>query len=133
MSTLRWGIKSSLVRYVEAMPDGTVTCSSEVTRTPQGFVFPGTDLNFIGWVQLVGHGGMLNLLFKAPALEQGAHGWHLTIADPDTPSERLVFASIATFDGTHGSVTTLTQDGADLFFGPYELGTVLDDPTVEPC
>jgi hypothetical protein len=55
-------------------------------------------------------------------------------ADPDAPTRRLHFADVAAVvaaDGAeHGTGTTLAADGADLFFGPYEQGTPLDDPVV---
>ena len=75
--------------------------------------------------------GMLRLTIARPAIIETSGGWVLEIADPDEPSRRMTFATIAAFDGTRASSTALTQDGADLFFGPYERGTAIDDPMVE--
>lgn len=138
--SLRWGIKQSLLRYVRGMPDGAVTVSGgasavEDSATESGFRFPADEttdavLAFRGTVTLTGHGGMMRVVLADPALVETGAGWVLEIADPDDPSIRLVFATITDFDGQRATGTALTEDGADLFFGPYERGTVMDDPVV---
>lgn len=139
MNSLQWGIKSSLLRYVQGMPDGTIEVSRGAAETAEGFVFPATftvegELSFRGTVTLTGHGGMLHLPLSDPALVAEGAGWALTIADPDNADERLQFARagqlIETDRGLCAVGTVLTSDGADLFFGPYVAGTPLDDPCV---
>lgn len=129
---LHWGIKASLLDYVRGMADGSVEAAGGAAISESGIRFPGVaDLAFRGTVTLTGHGGMLRVTIAEPALVETAEGWVLEIADTDDPSRRLAFATIAAFDGSRASGTALTQDGADLFFGPYERGTAIDDPVVE--
>lgn len=132
MSTLRWGIKASLLGYVRGMADGRVEVADGATADGDAFVFEGADasLVFRGSVALTGHGGMLRVTIADPAVVEAAGGWVLEIADPDDPDARLRFATIAAFDGTTASGTALTEEGADLFFGPYTTGTPIDDPRV---
>lgn len=141
MSALSWGIKESLLGYVHGMPDGRVEVSGGAAVTPAGFSFPadgapdGGRLGFRGAVTLTGHGGMMRVVVADPCLVETAAGWDLTVRDDEDPSGRMRFATVdaLTPDGDGGrtaSGTRLTQDGADLFFGPYTAGTPLDDPRV---
>ncbi|MFC7765968.1 HtaA domain-containing protein [Leucobacter soli] len=96
-------------------------------------------LSFAGNVHLRGHGGMLDLPIASPALQRDADGWFLSIADPDEAPEsgvRIVFARVERLEtdpAGHpsavllGTGVTLTEDGAMLFFGPYQHGTPLAD------
>lgn len=130
MSTLVWGIKASLLRYVRGMPDGVVATDGGATESPLGFTFPGETLRFSGSVTLTGHDGMMRVVLADPAVVETADGWMLEIADPDDPAARLPFATVGAFDGIDGTGLALTAGGADLFFGPYEQGTGLEDFTV---
>lgn len=131
MTALDWGVKASLLAYVRSMADGRVETVGGATTTGTGFRFEGADaLAFRGVVTLTGHGGMLRVTIADPAIVQVDGGWVLEITDPDDPSSRLPFATIGAFDGRRAGDTALTQHGADLFFGPYERGTAIDDPVV---
>jgi hypothetical protein len=131
MTALDWGIKASLLGYVRRMDDGSVEAREGAATTSTGIRFDGAGgLAFRGAVTLTGHGGMLRVTIADPAIVQADGGWVLEIADPDDASSRLAFATIAAFDGRRASGTALTEDGADLFFGPYERGTPIDDPVV---
>lgn len=133
MTVLLWGVKQSLIGYVRRMPDGAVELHGGAIETAEGFEFPsvlGEDLRFRGAVVLTGHGGMMHVTIADPALVRAGGGWILEIADPDSPAVRLPFATIESFDGTSASGSALTEEGADLFFGPYEAGTPVDDPRV---
>ncbi|GAA1420289.1 HtaA domain-containing protein [Agrococcus citreus] len=128
---LDWGIKASLLDYVRGMGDGTVEAAEGAEATETGLRFPrAIGLAFRGSVTLTAHGGMMRVTIADPSIVETSAGWAIEIADPDDPSRRMAFATIAAFDGTRASGTALTQDGADLFFGPYERGTALDDPSV---
>ncbi|QUW18706.1 HtaA domain-containing protein [Agrococcus sp. Marseille-Q4369] len=137
MTALVWGIKASLLDYVRGRGAGSVEAADGATAEHDAFRFPagsrttGTDGAFLGSVTLTAHGGMLRLVIAEPAIVQSPGGWTLEVADPHEPGARLAFATIAAFDGERASGTALTQDGADLFFGPYEPGTPIDDPRVE--
>lgn len=131
MTTLDWGVKASLLAYVRRMADGSVEATGGATTTDAGIRFEGVGrLAFRGTVTLTGHGGLLRVTIADPAIVEADGGWLLEIADPDNSSSRLAFATIAAFDGRRASGTALTQDGADLFFGPYAQGTAIDDPVV---
>lgn len=136
MSELHWGIKSSLLSYVRGMADGTVTVEEPARLDDEGPCFPGEDLRFRGALALRGHGGMLNLTFRDPQIDD-AGGWRLSVLDPYELETRLVIATIGKLDTdpdgtTRGTSVALTADGADLFFGPYTDGTALDDLAVTP-
>lgn len=143
---LTWAVKDSLVAYVRgAAGGGSVTPVDGATEPEPGvFAFglaePGPDrLAFTGGVQFRAHGGMLDLPIVSPWLERDAAGWCLSIPDPDEAPEsgiRLVFARVGSVsmdaDGAEpgairGSDVTLTEEGAMLFFGPYQHGTPLAD------
>lgn len=132
MSALVWGVKASLLDYVRGRGAGTVEAADGATAEGDAFRFPGAaDGAFRGSVTLTAHGGMLRVVIAEPALVQSSEGWRLEIADPHEPGARVAFATIAAFDGERASGTALTQDGADLFFGPYVAGTPVDDPRIE--
>ncbi len=129
--SLLWGIKGSLLDYVRGMGDGTVETAGGATAAEDGLRFPRADgLAFQGAVTLTAHGGMLHVTIADPSLVETATGWAIEIADPHDPSSRMTFATVAAFDGRRASGTALTQDGADLFFGPYQRGTAIDDPRI---
>lgn len=133
MTALVWAVKTSLVGYVRRMPDGRVELDG-TTETDGAFAFPAADADtatFTGSVAFLGHNGMMRVVIADPWLTREGQGAVLSIADPDDPSIRLDFARIARFDGRQATGTTLTADGADLFFGPYVEGTPLDDPRIE--
>ncbi|SFS14843.1 Htaa protein [Agrococcus baldri] len=154
---LVWGIKASLLSYVRGMSDGSVEASAgaeaaagadaagadasggteagDGTAAEGGFRFRRRDdasapYAFRGTVVLSGHSGMMRVVIADPALVESGGSWALEIADPDDASIRLRFATIEAFDGRRARGTALTEDGADLFFGPYTAGTPLDDPIV---
>lgn len=138
MSALVWGVKASLLDYVRGMPDGAVTLDG-VRESDDGFVFRSAEApddgirRFIGSVTLTGHSGMMRVVIAHPWIAVDAG--ELSIADPDDPTVRLAFARIAELEPDDDGAlrargTTLTADGADLFFGPYREGTALDDPLV---
>ncbi|WP_166408768.1 HtaA domain-containing protein [Labedella phragmitis] len=139
MTHLDWGIKETLVGYVTGMADGEVATEDGAGAVGRSFRFPlvrrdGDVLSFSGRVVMTGHGGLLNVVIGDPAIEHGTDGWTLTIADPDVPDDRLVFATLEGIEESDAGLTVasaaLTEPGADLFFGPYTRGTPLDAPTV---
>lgn len=137
MTALVWGVKASLIDYIRSLPDGSVEMSDGAVATGAGFRFAQSErggLRFTGTVTLTAHNGMLHIVIADPELQPDGAGLLLTIADPDDPTLRLPFGQAAgmqaTTEGDRCTGTTLTEDGADLFFGPYEAGTPLDDPLV---
>lgn len=127
MSALVWPVKRSLLVYVRGMSDGKVTTGGGAHEDAAGFVFPGDGMTFSGSVAFTGHGGMMRVVLADPAVIPHGETWVLEIADPDDDTSRLPFAEVAAFDGSAGTGVSLTAEGADLFFGPYEAGTPLED------
>ncbi len=130
MSALVWAVKRSLLGYVRGMSDGVVATTGGAQEDPAGFVFPGEGVVFSGSVTFTGHGGMMRVVLADPSLTAHGETWMLEIADPDDAALRLPFAEVASFDGSTGTGVSLTAAGADLFFGPYEAGTPLEDFTI---
>ena len=130
MSALVWAVKRSLAGYVRGMSDGAITTDGGAHEESAGFVFPGEGHVFSGSVTFTGHGGMMRVVLADPALVAHGEAWILEIADPDDAAVRLPFAEVASFDDSTGTGVSLTADGADLFFGPYEAGTPLEDFTI---
>lgn len=135
MSRLAWGVKASLLGYVRGLPDGRVLLEG-VEEHDSRFAFPSdveADLidssvrHFHGSVTLLGHHGMMRVVLADPWLHPVPPGAVLSLADPEATGGRLGFARVAHVDGVVGTGTTLTAEGAELFYGPYVEGTVLDD------
>lgn len=133
MTAMQWSIKASLLGYVRGMGDGAITATDGAQAIEGGFRFEQVQEGvFRGAVTITGHGGMMRVVIADPAIVETDAGWVLEIADPDDAATRLRFATIAAFDGERATGTALTEDGADLFFGPYRRGTELDDPVIAP-
>lgn len=146
MVHLSWTVKESLLNYVVDRADGVVDVEAPAKQSVDGsFWFPaagggdaaegeGAATKFAGGVRLRGHGGMLDLPLRNPWIERTAAGFVLTITDPDDVDARLPFVTVERFDvrgnSRFGVTTSMTADGADLIFGPYEAGTPFDDPVI---
>lgn len=138
---LVWSVKSSLIGYVRGMAHGEIILDG-IAEEQDGFAFPAADdlgdgvLRFRGAVTLVAHGGLMNVTLRDPSLTRDGDEWVLAIADPDDPAVRLPFARAKSLvdhgNSLRGTGSALTADGADLFFGPYEPGTPVDDPIIRP-
>lgn len=138
MSRLAWGIKASLLAYVRGMPDGRVVLDGVEERGACFIFAPDREADsvdpsvrhFAGSVGLLGHHGLMRVVIADPWLHPAGPGAELTIADPDAPGGRLLFARVERLEAGTAAGTTLTAQGADLFFGPYVEGTGLDDPSI---
>lgn len=137
--SLRWPIRETFVEYVERMRDGLVLVEDGAQRLAEGFSFPlverirtqeGEVLRFRGTAAFRGHGGLLAVEFGALEIVRGREGARLDIAEPGFPGERLAILDLgeprATRGGTVFEAPTLTEEGADLFFGNYRPGTRFD-------
>lgn len=134
---LCWGIKSTFTTYVESMSDGNVAVSDGAERMADGaFFFPlvdeyevdGAQVNeFGGCVQFTGHHGMLVVTLTGLQLvTEGEHA-SLTIEDALSPTGRLTLVEMSgrhsEGDAERYASPKLTEDGADLFFDNYPVGT----------
>lgn len=137
MSFLIWPVRTSLIRYLSALPDGALSVEDGVEADPVSgaFIFPGdpadeSERRFRGDLRMRAHGGMLFVRIAQPALEDGdGGGLDLTVLAPGEGGGRLVLAHLAERARTDGAVlydTRLAEPGAALFGGYYRPGEELD-------
>jgi hypothetical protein len=144
--TLRWGVKSSLRRYVSAMPDGSIAAIGPAALDDASrALFPGAwcadegstwdglhvVARFQGSLRFYGHGGLLDLAISEPWLVGSETSFELTIEDPDDVRGRSPMARLAAFSQPIAGESELidarlTAVGAELFFGNYRAGDELD-------
>lgn len=134
---LMWAIKSTFTTYVESMSDGEVSVFDGAVRRSDGsFFFPlasdvscGSErvMTFTGMVQFTGHRGMLVISIGGLQLIDDGESMLLTIEDSLMPDGRLTLVELPSrqIEGetTRFPEPTLTEDGADLFFENYRVGT----------
>lgn len=141
---LRWGVRTSFLRYVANLHDGRASVSDGASMTlddPQLVVFPldpelttAEVLAFRGDLRLAGHGGLLFLRLAQPRLELGVdeEPATLTVADPMTEDGsgprlalvRLTLTRVA--DGWSGTDVRITEEGTSLFNQMYPAGEAFD-------
>lgn len=148
VTAMRWGIKQSLMNYVEGLPDGKVTVSNPALREGAEFVFPSEaagahfdleslsgELVFEGKVILSGHWGGLRIELATPriVLSQGSgrlqlsqlglldHNPHFTVANLSTsPSSKSPQFEVS-----------LAEQGRILLGEQYETGALLSPLMLE--
>ena len=136
---LEWPILVRFTEYVRRMIDGRIVLEGGAGEPADGvFAFPlvqavnvdaETNYAFDGTVRFTGHGGMLNLPLGGFEIRVSKSGdCQVTIADPDEPHVRLLFA---TATATHepdsiGLIPSLTEDGSELYFYRYPAGFTLE-------
>lgn len=134
---IEWGIRSSFVSYVEALPDGRVQVGDGAQRSEDhAFLFPGIlqptgDIHCTGFVRFGGHRGMLSVMFEDFRIHRnqevcahvnGADCCIATLSNGrEGPGERLVFEKV-----------TLTDDGAFVLGDIYRPGDPLRPLTIVP-
>ena len=141
---LIWGLKTSLLGYVEALPDGSITVSGGATRAVGGEIrFPFAErsspagrpeVRFTGSVILSGHSGVMRIGIRDPWIELAPDGAVLTVIDEalDDGLSRITVARVTVVtDGDsswHCTPVRLTADGA-LILGAlqYYEGMAVDD------
>lgn len=145
-ATLSWGVKQSFRSYVEAT-GGVIEAAGGAERRADGaFSFslaPGGDLRlgedgkpqgsgaFQGQLRFEAHGGMLSVKLADPAVQIGAAGAALTIADGGAGGRRLEIAKLdldaITIDGGEIVIpAALSMDGSRVLGDHYPPGTALD-------
>jgi hypothetical protein len=139
---LTWGIRESLLGYIDLLPDGSVTLSDGVSGSAEGpFAFPSQEilyehqsctgtLKFHGSVAIKGHGGILSADLEQPWIElshpeaklSGLLGGrredlvNFVLDAPANENGQLVWAS----------TTYLTKAGAVWLGGHYVEGEEMD-------
>jgi hypothetical protein len=147
VAALHWGVKTSFRGYVAMMGGVTEVGAGAEIAADGGFTFsvaPYSDLaldatgaltgqgQFLGSVRFEAHGGMLKVYLADPALEIGATGAMLTVADSADRTRRVTIALLDLAAMTRGDdgeaviPTALTMEGCQLLGDHYPPGTVLD-------
>jgi hypothetical protein len=134
---LEWGVRTSLLAYVEALPDGCVQAGDGAIRRGEVFAIPGRPTGadvfaFDGTVHFAGHHGVLDVTLTAFRLHRTGETAEL-FADIAGELTRIAeLAGVRTDDGAllHSGMVTLTDDGAAVLGGVYSPGTPLAPITV---
>lgn len=139
-STLRWGVKRSLLDYVSRLGDGRIAWRpgqtpaefplSHGTESPQGRRF-----GFAGGLRLSGHAGMLDVVLEDPAIDLDSGMLLVGVKQSTEPVAILVLGDPVIDDGDHGVTVTyptpeLTPDGVVVFGSVYPEATVFDPVVV---
>ncbi|GGC98912.1 hypothetical protein GCM10011512_27280 [Tersicoccus solisilvae] len=150
---LTWGIKDSLIAYVEGPAAGEVEVADPANRTEEGFHFPwaATDVAtdpvtapaaagdgsyvFTGSVRFTGHWGALDVLLADPRITLTGRTGELAVRDRGhrDPTATLVIADLALVDDavegadarTLELTATLTAHGRFLLGAQYRIGEEL--------
>jgi hypothetical protein len=151
--SLRWGIKSSFVKYVDSSPDGERTAEGVGESSGEDapvFEFPCADvvsgpeaemvLEFSGSLRFRAHRGMLDVNFAAPTVSfqngfaeirvldgSGEQGRRMTIAKFAAEAPKLDAGSIS----IQSSEVFLTTLGSQLLGDVYPARTLLDPLVID--
>lgn len=143
-TTLIWGIKKSLLEYVEGLEDGTVEVTAPATRTGGEFTFtldeeasdfdPATRrgiLQFRGSVVLTGYWGTMRVELTDPQLSVGEIATDLLVKTSSMfTGERfdpIASVAVTTFEPELLGTTRLTSAGRLLLGEQYQVGQELSD------
>jgi hypothetical protein len=146
-TTLRWGIKQSLVAYIEKLDDGATELTGPVTRSDDEFIFTSDDatshfdietglgtLQFEGTVTFTGHWGGMRIAIENPRLTVTATGAELAtrVTSVFGPDAFHPFAHVDLVRAHHELVgmVTLLPGGVQLMGPQYQVGQELSPLTV---
>lgn len=133
-NTLQWGIKESLVKYIDSLKDGEVTLEGTVERKDDLFTFyidqnaskfdPESFegvLQFSGVVTFTGYFGAMNIRVGDPRIilknGKGLLGVVVESVFADPRIDPIVLLTVTQNDTSIECRTTLTNEG-QMFFGP---------------
>ena len=130
---LAWGIHVPFRQYMQriwdgqmAAGDGAALLESEETYFPlECDTAISGELRFTGFVEFIGHNGMLAVTVRDPWLQSISGQWSLTIVDPFDSRTRMPLVEVD-FQNAGIGTARLTETGTDLFMGNYNEGTVFD-------
>lgn len=141
--TLHWGIKESLLAYVEGLEDGSVETVGPVIRQGNEFVFPldqdasdfdpatrlGT-LQFQGSVTLSGYWGSMRIQLTDPQLKMTDINTDLLVRVSSMFTgerfEPIAAVAVTQFEPELTGTTRLTSAGRMLLGEQYHVGQELD-------
>jgi len=147
---LHWGLKRSFLTYIARQPDGRCSVTDGADLDADGrFLFafadpaaPGDrELRLCGELRFAAHHGMLFVRIAAPRLVvEDARGQLFAQVGLEEDAPHVVLATFAVPDRSvalsgpwTGTGLTLTDDGAEVFGGVYDVGEPLDDFIVVPA
>lgn len=146
-ATLTWGIKQSLVAYIEKLEDGVIEVTRPVQRVGDDFVFLldaaesdfdpefGTGvLQFKGAVTFTGHWGGMRIQVDSPRLTLTAEGAELAtqVASVFGPTTFHPFASVTLVRSDYELVglVKLLPEGQQLMGPQYHVGQEMSPLTL---
>ncbi len=144
---LNWGIKESLLSYIESLDDGTIELESPARREGTGFAFSlapnRTDfdeekfyglLQFEGAVHMSGYHGAMNITIRDPQLiiKSGQGVLSVEVESVFSGKRFDPIAVVKRVDGveTPTFITRLTSEGQMLFGPQYSPGQELSPFTL---
>lgn len=144
---LSWGIKESLLKYIESLDDGEIIMTVPAARDGDAFLFAvDTDasefdpasangtLQFVGEVMLTGYHGAMKIQIRNPRLTLKDGQGVLTVSVSSVfTGDRLEPIAAVTVTETEPSLvctTVLTRHGQALFGPQYQPGQELSPLTV---
>lgn len=146
-TTLVWGIKDTLIKYIESLKDGEIHLEGSVVREGDEFLFTidessstfdtsaneGT-LQFTGTVTLSGYFGALNIVVRDPRIIlRGGRGMLGVIVESvfaDPRIDPVALLTITSDDPVIVATTMLTNEGQMLFGPQYEPGQEMSPVTL---
>jgi len=146
-SSLTWGIKESLLRYIESLDDGDISVVMPASRAGDEFTFPlgetETDfdrasetgtLQFLGAVALTAYAGELAIRLSDPRLELAEGKGFLKVRQQSFFSDEpfLTLGSVTPLEaeGCLSFAFTLGAGGQSVFGPQYSVGQKLSPITV---
>lgn len=121
-----WPIKASLRRYIEGLPDGSISAAGGVVVDKATFRWPATVqtdgqrtvYSGRGELFMSGHGGVLAIALSTPTLVVTPRGGTVAVDYPwASPSAEppIVIAQLTPTPDSATFAVSLTDDGAELF------------------
>lgn len=147
-ATLTWGIKQSLLEYVESLEDGVIEATAPATREDAQFSFSlnaaASDFNaatnegmlqFSGSVIMTGYWGSMRIEIHDPRLRlSGTSGDLLVRVKNVIGADRLEQFALITVTATQPELkaeVTLAPAGRMMLGQQYSVGQSLDELTVK--
>jgi hypothetical protein len=137
---LEWGVKQSLLGYVEHA-GGSIEVLPPAVRRSDRFIYPqaarnthgSPQLQFEGSVRLFAHDGLMDVLLADPAIEFDGSTYTLTVRTGD--HEREAVARLVPVEPTADSWASeyearLLFAGSRLLGDVYDVNTVLEPVTI---
>lgn len=147
-TTLIWGIKDSLVTYIESLKDGDIGLEGDVERKGNEFYFSFDEssstfdestnegtLQFSGTVSMSGYFGAMNIVVRDPRIilrgDRGMLGVVVESVFDEPRIDPVALISVTSVDPVLIGTTMLTNEGQMLFGPQYRPGQELSPITIQ--